>query len=554
MKESIANRNYRLATAGIILAASLTYSLGNGRINLWDCDEAWFAQSSRQMVQNGDWVIPRFLDQPRYAKPIFIYWCQALSMKMFDANAMGARLPSVLGVTLTLILLVVAMSRALPARLVMYAILVFSTSIMVVSAGKMCVTDGVLLLFVTGAQLCLYRIYTAKSATPASPLLWICVGLAGLTKGPSVLLVLIATMLALTAFDFRQGFRRAVAWWPATRPLWGLLIVAAIVLPWLLAAFIRDRQFVFNLLLEPVRHAATNRSGGQPAWPGYHLLTIWITLFPWSLFLPAAIAFGWRNRASAPIRFAMATVLGNWICMELMITKLPQYLLPIYSSLALLIASALVDERRGQDKSRLYIAGAILWMLAAIALGLAPWVVTRQLSDSSGTAATVFAALTIAYAFAVFLAVVFRRPVVADLIMGLGLHLLLAVLLAWYIPSASFVRLPEAIGARLRDLGATERDRVALLGIRLYDPESYSTRGYPAPSHAFYQGGTIRERDDDFLLDTEPQDWPRWIVLTSDIYDRLGADRRALLHPIATFHGFNYNIPLGPIDVLILQK
>ena len=41
---------------------------------------------SRQMLQSGDWVVPRLLDEPREKKPVFIYWCQASAMRILGDN------------------------------------------------------------------------------------------------------------------------------------------------------------------------------------------------------------------------------------------------------------------------------------------------------------------------------------------------------------------------------------------------------------------------------------------------------------------------------------
>jgi len=75
-------RSIRLKTILIILAAFAVYLAGNGRVSLWDRDEPRYAQTSRQMLQSGDWVVPHLLDKVRTAKPAFIYWCQALAMKV----------------------------------------------------------------------------------------------------------------------------------------------------------------------------------------------------------------------------------------------------------------------------------------------------------------------------------------------------------------------------------------------------------------------------------------------------------------------------------------
>ena len=75
----------RLPLAGIVftlLAAAAVYFAGNGRVQLWDRDEPRYAQCSRQMLESGDWVVPRLYDSLRTKKPPLIYWCQAAAMKL----------------------------------------------------------------------------------------------------------------------------------------------------------------------------------------------------------------------------------------------------------------------------------------------------------------------------------------------------------------------------------------------------------------------------------------------------------------------------------------
>src|SRR4051812_43561148 len=90
----------------IIVCAAALYLLGNGSVSLWDRDEPRYAQTSRQMLQSGDWVVPHYLDKVRTAKPVFIYWCQATSMRVFgdqgDAGVFAARFPSAVAMTLVL--------------------------------------------------------------------------------------------------------------------------------------------------------------------------------------------------------------------------------------------------------------------------------------------------------------------------------------------------------------------------------------------------------------------------------------------------------------------
>src|SRR3954467_5050679 len=88
-----------------ILLCGALYLVGNARISLWDRDEPRYAQASRQMLQSGDWVVPKLLDQPRINKPPLIYWCQATAMRFLGDNALAARLPSSVAMILTLMVL-----------------------------------------------------------------------------------------------------------------------------------------------------------------------------------------------------------------------------------------------------------------------------------------------------------------------------------------------------------------------------------------------------------------------------------------------------------------
>ena len=60
---------------------------GNGRTGLWDRDEPRYAVCVREMRARGDWIFPTFNGEPRYQKPILIYWLMGL------ATAVGGRQP-----------------------------------------------------------------------------------------------------------------------------------------------------------------------------------------------------------------------------------------------------------------------------------------------------------------------------------------------------------------------------------------------------------------------------------------------------------------------------
>ena len=52
-------------------------------IPLVDPDEGLHASIAQQMVESGDWIVPRQLDEPFLDKPILYFWAIAASLKDF---------------------------------------------------------------------------------------------------------------------------------------------------------------------------------------------------------------------------------------------------------------------------------------------------------------------------------------------------------------------------------------------------------------------------------------------------------------------------------------
>ena len=67
-------------TIALFLLCCALYLPGIATLPVTDRDEARFAQSSRQMLETGNYIDIRFQDVPRYKKPIGIYWLQAASV------------------------------------------------------------------------------------------------------------------------------------------------------------------------------------------------------------------------------------------------------------------------------------------------------------------------------------------------------------------------------------------------------------------------------------------------------------------------------------------
>ena len=80
----------------------ILYFYNLGSVGLIDVDEPRYAESGREILESGNWIVPYFNYSVRYDKPIFFYWLEAISMSIFGINEFSARLPSVLTALLTI--------------------------------------------------------------------------------------------------------------------------------------------------------------------------------------------------------------------------------------------------------------------------------------------------------------------------------------------------------------------------------------------------------------------------------------------------------------------
>jgi 4-amino-4-deoxy-L-arabinose transferase-like glycosyltransferase len=71
---------------------SFFYNLGD--VPLFDRDEGAFSEATREMFERNDFISTYLNGEPRYDKPILIYWFQAASVSLFGMNEFGFRFPS----------------------------------------------------------------------------------------------------------------------------------------------------------------------------------------------------------------------------------------------------------------------------------------------------------------------------------------------------------------------------------------------------------------------------------------------------------------------------
>ncbi len=359
-------RRAPLVAAVVALLASLP---GLFTLPPTDRDESRFAEASAQMLESGDLTNIMFQDEPRYKKPVGIYWLQAASVRLVsgpDQRRIWAyRIPSVLGAMLAAWACAWGALAFLEPREATIAGVLLAATMVLSTESDLATTDAALCGAITLAMAALGKLYVAaRDGPPAGRwtriLLWVGLAASILLKGPIGPMVVGLGAVALCLWDRNARWLARIGW------DWGAIIVAGVVLPWALAITVATDGAFWGIAVGG--DLAPKLFGGQEghgAPPGYFLALSPVLLFPAVLLLPAGLIEGWRARAEPGVRFALCWLIPSWIVFELVPTKLPHYVLPTFAALAWLMAAAL---RRPLDRLERWTG---VGLLMAVAAGLA---------------------------------------------------------------------------------------------------------------------------------------------------------------------------------------
>lgn len=321
------------------LLAAIVPLLGWWSYGLFDLDEGFYAAIAAEMNRRGEWITPFFNGEPWFEKPILIYWLMKPSLMLFG-DMIGPRLPSVLATIGLYVLCAWFAKRRLSEEAARWVPLVLGSSLLVVGAGRMALTDPLLDLSLTGAFLTFWESLVGdrrwRLATAA------CLGLAVLAKGPVAGLLFIPTVgwLAWRRPSTREAFKGQ--WWA------GVAIFVVVVAAWYLPCYLQNGQlFVQKFLIEQNvgRFTGGDKAHEVPFFPwgwAFYPLLILLGFAPWSFLLPAS----WRKDSD------LSGYLKAWAVVVLVFftiskAKLPHYILPAIPPLGLLVAGYL-GERKSQ--------------------------------------------------------------------------------------------------------------------------------------------------------------------------------------------------------------
>ncbi len=352
----------------LTLCCIVLFMPGFVTIPVIDRDEARFAQATKQMVESGEFVDIRFQNDVRYKKPVGIYWLQAAVVE--TASTLGVpraqlriwlyRVPSLIGAIGAVLLTYWTALAFVTRRGAALSALMMASCVLLGAEARLAKTDAMLLLSVIAAMGAMARVYLSwqRGEDPAHPpwappaIFWTALAGGILLKGPLILMFVGLTILILAILD------RSAVWLWRLRPVWGLMWTLVLVLPWFVAIFWRagDAFFTNSLGGDMLSKLAAQESHGAP--PGSYLLLFWVTFWPGAPLAGMAAPAVWRARREPGAQYLLAWLIPSWIVFELVLTKLPHYVMPLYPAIAILTVGAL--ERRVLSRSWL-VRGAAWW-------------------------------------------------------------------------------------------------------------------------------------------------------------------------------------------------
>lgn len=369
-------------TLPLLLLAALTFFAGLGRGAITDSDEAFYAESSREMVASGDWLTPYYNYETRFQKPILYYWLTSATYLATGPTEFGARLWAAMA-GLGLVLVTAAAGRRWYDETTgLLAGAIVATSFGYFSIGRMALPDLPLTFCIT---LAIWAALVSTLEQERNPrkfviLAAIGLGLGFLMKGPVGLIIPLLVIVPVLMIE-----RRSIALTPIDIVL-GFVIMLAIALPWYFAMWATHGNAYLQSFFvgDNFERFATDRFNDPRPW-WFYLPVVAGGMLPWT---PLALTWlgpitqflrGRRSIGTIDLRLLMWAILPLAFY-SISIGKQPRYVLPVLPPLALLLASSIVErtqEWRGFDGVRStprralpVVVGSLLSGIFFVALGV----------------------------------------------------------------------------------------------------------------------------------------------------------------------------------------
>jgi 4-amino-4-deoxy-L-arabinose transferase-like glycosyltransferase len=371
--------------------SAFTYELGG--VPPYHSDENYYIESTRNMVESGDYLTPIYHDKKRFAKPILYYWLMSASYKIFGVSLVSARMTSAFFGSLAIGLLYLVSKRLFEGRTALYSALILPATFLYFQISRWATTDIVMHVFVLLAIyffVCLYQ-SDFKNKNDAY-LFYLMMALGFMTKGPPAVII-----PSMVAFIFLKATRRQCSW-SQMRMGQGLVILLLVIFPWFTTMLLLHGDEFKNHI---VGAEISNRLIHDTPFSLYFFRVLFRYNLPWILFFLVAFfhqfgIMGHSLSSFSKVFKGFREILSNmkthvrmlfarenesvllcyiWILVCLLIftlvrTEHSRYMLPASSAVAILVAKFFADMGKAEADLQGYNFTAILTGIIFLTAGI----------------------------------------------------------------------------------------------------------------------------------------------------------------------------------------
>ena len=350
----------------LLLLLALPFFVALDDSSLWDSNEAFYAQTPREMLEQSNWFAPSFNGKPRLNKPPLSYWVVAPFYSLFSPSVFWERFPIAL-LAYGSVLAVFLNGKILYDRQVaLWAAGVFATTFRFLILSRRLLID-VLLLFCLLWAIAFFLSWIHSQKKYHFLLASLFFGLAFMAKGPVAFLPLF--FLGLYLWISGQIHRLGQAPW-----LTGGLIYFFLCSFWfVLLGITTGWEPLLEFFLSDNLGRFVSVDFGPRRGPFYYVGVFLGDFFPWSFFFPAAVIWTLRKKNGSGGEEEKAhhwMLLSLWmgtyfLFFSLSHNKQEYYILPLYPAAALWVALYFKQARPS-----MILSGIVSTLLALLALSL----------------------------------------------------------------------------------------------------------------------------------------------------------------------------------------
>lgn len=354
----------------LLLLPALFFGLGNRPV--YKIQEVRIAETAREMLASGDWIVPRFNGELRLQKPPLPYWLTAVSFRVLGVSEFATRLPSALFGLLSAAVIWVWVKRESDLKVAANSVLVLVLTYLGLRYFRSGEADAMLLFFVSAASMLGYDLLQGRGGTRERALFGLLLGLGFLSKGPAALAIPLLSLFGMAILDKRAGragssVRRLLSW-----P--GVLLLLIAAFGWYLLILWSFPEVAQQFFGKQVDETFVSGTHVQPLW--WYLAHSLEFFAPWGvLLIPAGVMAYRQRRAEVPplLRFAWVWLAVVFVLLTVTVNKQTQYALLFSPPVALIIGHYLAEATGGYAR----INRAIFGLFCLIALAGGAFVVSK---------------------------------------------------------------------------------------------------------------------------------------------------------------------------------